>query len=93
MKINDIADGAITVEMQPDEAMDLAVACHIAELAVYSGHDCGFPSASIGGRERRYETLCAVFEALAVAGNAQYSVSDSFDLAESALAALRAMKR
>jgi len=93
MKINDIADGTITIEMQPDEAMDVAIACHLAELAFYSGHTCGFPSADTGAREKRYASLCATFEALAVAGNAQYCIADNEETAGASLSALRAVKR
>jgi len=93
MKINDIATGTITVEMQPDEAMDIAIACHLAEQAVYSGHTCGFASSDANAREKRYETLCATFEALAVAGSAQYSIGDAEEQASVSLSAFRAMKR
>ncbi len=84
MKINDIATGTITVEMQP---------CHLAEQAVYSGHTCGFASSDANAREKRYETLCATFEALAVAGNAHYCIGDNEETVSASLSALRAVKR
>ncbi len=93
MKINDIATGTITVELQPDEAMEIAIACHLAEQAVYSGHTCGFASSDANAREKRYETLCATFEALAVAGNAQYCIGDNEETVSASLSALRAVKR
>ncbi len=93
MEIIEIGGGAITVEMQSDEAMDIAIACRLAEVAIYSGHAPGYPSVNTNARERRYETLCATFEALAVAGNAYYSITDSKEAADASLSALRAMKR
>jgi len=93
MNIIEITTGTITVEMQPDEAMDIAIACHLAEEAIYSGNTRGFPSANADAREKRYETLCATFEALAVAGNAHYCIGDNEETVSASLSALRAVKR
>lgn len=60
--------------------MYLAQACHRVLEAPYGGDET---------RERQYRLYQAVFEALAVAGNAQCSVLDDQELASGSLTALR----
>jgi hypothetical protein len=60
----------ITIEIQPDEAMDLAIACECFEYALNAGNTRNLPSDDPNARERRYETFRAAFEAMAVAGQA-----------------------
>jgi len=80
MNIIEIAAGTITVEMQPEDAMYLAQACHRVLEVPYGGDET---------RERQYRLYQAIFEALAVAGNAQYSIMDDQELTSGSLTALR----
>lgn len=89
MEIREIADGVITIEMQPEEAMVLAIACRVAEEAAYSGNQ-HIRDGKMA--EKRYVMYRAIFEALAVAGSAQYSIIDKGELKAAALTAMRAVK-
>jgi len=81
MNIVEIAGGTITVAMQPEDALVIAEACHRVLAMAYAGDEA---------KERLFRFYRAIFEVLAVAGNAQYSIEDDKDIADARLSALRA---
>lgn len=84
MNIIEIAEGTITIELQPEEAMDIARACgRVLELEM--------PLTEANDHD--YLLYRAIFQSLAVAANAQYCIVESDELASASLSALRAVKR
>ncbi len=84
MRIIEIADGVITLEMQPEEAMDIARACG-SVLAV------DLPLTEENDHD--YRLYRATFEALAVAAHAHFCIVNEDKLASASLSALRREKR
>ncbi len=83
MQIIEIAEGTITVEMQPEDAMCIARAfARMVELPFSGDAD-----------ERLYQHYRAIFEASAVAGHAHYCIADDTELASASLSAIRGVKR
>lgn len=84
MNVIEIAEGTITIEMQPEEAMDIAQACDRVLLMPYDGDKT---------RDHDYRLYRALFMALTVAGSAQHSIVGEKEQASVSLSAFRAMKR
>jgi len=88
MTIIEIAEGTITLELQPEEAMDIARACgHVLALDEVTRDD------NDNLKDHDYLLYRAIFQSLAVAANAQYCIVESDELASASLSALRAVKR
>ncbi len=80
MNIIEIAEGTITIELQPEEAMDIARACgRVVEMLRPIEE----------AKEHEYRLYTAIFEALAVAGDAQYNVAPKDEATMVTLSALR----
>lgn len=92
MRIVKMDGCGITLEILPNEALDLARACECVEYAVNAGHMRTLPSNDPDARHWRYETLCAAFEAMAVAGQAYGFLLDD-GLAVASLKAMRKQPR
>ncbi len=84
MNIIEIAEGTITIELQPEEAMDIARACgRVLELEM--------PLTEANDRE--YRLYRATFQALAVAAHSQYSILTKEEAALVSFSALKTTKR
>ncbi len=81
MNIIEVAEGTITIELQPEEAMDLARACgRVLELEMPLTEE----------NDHAYRLYRAIFQSLAVAAHLQYSILDEKELASASLSAIRA---
>jgi len=81
MNIIEIAEGTITLELQPEEAMDIARACgHVLALDAVPRDE--------NLKDHDYLLYRAIFQSLAVAANAQYCIVESDELASTSLSAL-----
>lgn len=81
MNIIEITEGTITIELQPEEAMDIARAC---------GRVLELETPLTEANDHEYRLYRATFQALAVAAHSHYCIINDDDLASASLSALRA---
>ena len=80
MRLTDVTDGSISVELMPDDCLLLARACHIAGENVGLEHSWLDRPAPPLPRPETYEALVAFFEAAACASAAGTMGRDEFTL-------------